>query len=163
MELLKTMKKSPVYHSSPNYKPSKSDVLAFEQNYKIHLPTDYFKFLLKYNGGSPEPCLFTKNTDLGIIVINWLNGLLEDENGLVWNIEIFDGRIPKRFLTIGDDSGGNQICLDVSLNSTNGAVYFWNHEEEYEFDNENEILNNMYFLTNSFESLITSLVTDEKL
>lgn len=155
------MKKPPVYHSSPNYKPSKADVLAFEQNYKIHLPTDYFKFLLNHNGGSPEPCLFTKNPDLGFIVINWLNGLLEGENGLVWNIEIYDSRIPKRFLAIGDDPGGNQICLDVSSNSTNGAVYFWNHEEEYEFDNETEILNNMSFLANSFERLIKSLVSDE--
>ncbi|MDO6675016.1 SMI1/KNR4 family protein [Tenacibaculum sp. 1B UA] len=157
------MKKHPVTYRSPNYKPSKAEVLAFEQNYKIHLPTDYFKFLLNHNGGSPEPCLFTKNPDLGIIVINWLNGLLKGKNGLVWNIEIFDGRIPKRFLAIGDDPGGNQICLDVSLNNTNGAVYFWKHEEEYLFTNEEAVLENMYFLANSFESLITSLVTDEEL
>ncbi|MDO6516600.1 SMI1/KNR4 family protein [Zobellia uliginosa] len=163
MELLKTMKKHPVTYRSPNYKPSKAEVFAFEQYYKIHLPTDYFKFLLNHNGGYPEPCLFTKNPDLGIIAINWLNGLLKGKNGLVWNIEIYDGRIPKRFLAIGDDPGGNQICLDVSSNSTNGAVYFWDHEEEYEFDNENEILNNMYFLTNSFGSLTTNLVTDEEL
>ncbi|WP_375580439.1 SMI1/KNR4 family protein [Marivirga tractuosa] len=147
----------------PDKKPTTSDIKTFEKKYGLQLPEDYIDYLLTHNGGSPEACLFTKNKELGYLILNEFYGLLtiDDQDDLAYNLGIFDGRIPKRCIAIGGDPGGNQYCLDVSNTASIGHIYFWDHEEEIHIEDETEISPNMYFLSNSFTNFKNSLIIDE--
>jgi SMI1-KNR4 cell-wall len=56
-------------------------------------------------------------------------------------------------IPIAEDDGGNLICISCSDNDK-GKIYFWNHEEE----NEDDLTANLYFVSNSFNEFIDSLV-----
>jgi hypothetical protein len=144
------------------YPPASEDaVLALEKFVGAPLPTDYRAFLLTYNGGRVEPSVFSMqncpNSTHGIL--NWLFGLHGGEYyDLLAAIDTYRDRVPPNLLPIGDDPGGNLICLSLS-GSDRGAVYFWDHEDEAEED-EAPSYENMYLIGNSFESFMDSLVED---
>ena len=58
------------------------------------------------------------------------------------------GRWPARFLSIAIDDCGNRFCLSLGEPDC-GSVYFWDHEEEAEDDEEPTELN-LYHLADSF-------------
>ncbi|MCR8929790.1 SMI1/KNR4 family protein [Priestia megaterium] len=56
-------------------------------------------------------------------------------------------------MPIADDPSGNQICIGIS-NQYFGQVYHWAHGEE------TEEMENIYFLSNSFNDFLNCLYED---
>lgn len=71
-------------------------------------------------------------------------------------IDIYEDRLPRAFLPIGNDPGGNVICLGVSEPHYE-AIYFWDHEEESE---DPEDMTNMYFLADNIYEFVDNLYKD---
>lgn len=114
----------------------------FEIKSEIKLPEKYKAFLLQWNGGYTEPSLFKISEEQGTSVVNVLNGIGDMYDNLEKVIDLYEGRLPKGFIPIGDDPGGNVICLGTKEPYCE-AIYFWDHEQECENPDD---MSNMYFL-----------------
>ena len=142
----------------PNKKLSLQEIEEFEIQYNITLPEKYKKFLLQSNGGKPEMNVFFISKDQGSSLVRGLFGLyIGGYKDLVQNIEIYDGRLPKGFLPIGDDPGGNLLCVGTDEKYYDN-IYFWDHEEEVtERDYSKNGLINMYFLAKDIYDFLDKL------
>ena len=116
---------------NPNpYGPLSEERLeAFERRIGTTLPPDYRAFLLRYNGGQPQPGGFWIKEGVEGSDVCRFYGL---HDGPTWYmIEAYLERpqlgIPPGLLVIGDDGTGNRICLSVREDER-GAVYFYDHE-----------------------------------
>ena len=67
----------------------------------------------------------------------------------------YEGRIPSTLLPIGEDAGGNQICLGIRGDIL-GKVYFWYHGGET-IPGEPMATNNTFLVANSFEEFVMSM------
>ena len=86
--------------------------------------------------------------------VNWFFGI---NTGKTYTdveaaLKTYRGRIPSRLFPIGDDPGGNLICLSTA-GSDAGAVFFWDHE----FEREEPTEDNVYFIAGSFEEFLNGL------
>ena len=138
--------------------PTEQDVFELDQQLGRPIPFDYRDFLLKHNGGSPTPeCFHIRGNRAGDIgIINWFYGLTSDEDYDIREAVLtLRERIPAHFLPIGDDPGGNQLCISLAGEDA-GTVYFWDHENEVD---EGEVpgYQNVYFVASSFGALLSSL------
>lgn len=135
------------------------DITDVERELGVSLPDDYRRFLQVYNGGSPEPNFFPiigdSSDDHGILQ-KFFCIQPGNYNNLVDYAKRFQGRVPPELLPIARDPGGNLICLAIT-GANKGKVYLWDHEEEVE---EGEIpgYDNIYLITDSFDSLLNSLI-----
>jgi hypothetical protein len=108
-------------------------VVALEGRLGHHLPADYREFLLRHNGGRPDPAVFRfavrsgRDTDS---TVDWFLALYDGEHS---NLETVIGwltdRTPPQLLPIAIDPFGNFVLLGLSGDSR-GKVYFWDHERE---------------------------------
>lgn len=117
------------------------------------LPVQYRDFLLEYNGGNVKPNVFKISDDEGETALNTLYGLDINESYDELS-SVFDslyGEIPNEFISIGDDSGGNQICLGTSEEYA-GKIYIFLHDIE-----PTEKMSNMFLISDSFDSFLDSL------
>jgi hypothetical protein len=132
----------------------------FEQNYGIKLPDDYRSFLLRYNGGSPEPGIvdFVQYGDNQSDIVNYLCGIHNGEYwaSLEWYTQTYKGRIPVGFIPFGYDPGGNLYLLGIDGIHL-GKVYFWDHENEAGLLDEEPSFENMSFIANSFAEFLSKL------
>lgn len=142
---------------SENLRTNKKSVEEFETKVKKKLDDEYKNFLIRYNGGEIEPNVFKISEEEGESAVNIIYGLnVEEEYDELSKIfDKLEGVIPENFLSIADDPGGNQICLGVSGEYV-GKIYLWIHDSV----NENE-MNNMFFLNDSFNSFLFSLYEAE--
>ena len=111
------------------------NVLAFENRYRISLPEQYRKFLLKYNGGiTPETEFKCKRTTSDIRAFY---GVGENINYYsfenVFEIVLRDilplsSFIEKSILPIAEDSWGNYITIGID-GVNKGNVFFCDHEK----------------------------------
>jgi len=114
---------------------TEADIADFERYLGCPLPRDYRKFLLNHNGGTPEPDGFSlvywggKSEDDQVSFYG-LGPSVREGHNLRWTQECFKGRIPSELLPIGDDPGGNQLCLCIH-GKQSGSVHFWDHELEH--------------------------------
>jgi hypothetical protein len=74
------------------------------------------------------------------------------------NHELLRSRMPPELIRIGEDPGGNQICLAIK-GPKKGSVYFWDHENEAP-DGEEPWYENVYLLADTFEKFVDSLYGD---
>jgi hypothetical protein len=125
------------------------------------IPPAYRKFLLEYNGGSPDPSDFTMatsphgKTELGTIKSFLGIGTDKATLNLDYILETFEGRLPADLFPIARDPGGNLIALGTEGSKTD-KVYFWDHEREA--DEGNPPTNrNLYLVSESFDQFIGSL------
>lgn len=109
---------------------------SLEVKYAIKFPQEYRDFLLKYNGGRPNPSKFHYLEVSGPYTDSRVDRFLAIYDGEYDNFEwmyttlkIKQVRMPSNLVPIASDPFGNQICISVSGNDT-GAVYFWDHEKE---------------------------------
>jgi cell wall assembly regulator SMI1 len=130
----------------------------FERQIGTTLPETYRSFLLRYNGGHPEPNMFPIQ---GFYADT--HGLLEwffciakgDVYDLAENEQLYHNRVPPDLLPIATDPGGNLICLAIE-GKNQGKIYFWHHEDEVG-KGIHPTYNNVYFVANSFDDLLNSL------
>ena len=114
---------------SNQYGPLDTERLrAIEAKLGVTLPDDYRAFLHEHNGGSPEPSDFVISDDEGEDTVSVLYGLHRDANySLEGNLAAYKTHIPRSMIPIGEDPGGNQLCLGL-VGAERGRVYFWDHE-----------------------------------
>ncbi len=133
------------------------DIIELESKINVKLPSDYKRFLLLHNGGHPKqncyPCI-DDNME-GSDIDSFLAFYEGSINSLITDINIYEDRIPKGFIPIACDSGGNLVCLGIG-DDKYGMIYFWEHEEEVEYGEE-PTLDNMYLIANNFTDFINSL------
>ena len=136
-------------------KISLKDVDIFEGEVGLVFPDDYKNFLTKYNGGTPTLANFNfYGKKEGSTIKRFFGIIIDSKNSIDWILDVYEGRLPRGFLPIADDVGGNLILLDCSLEQK--GVFFWDHEEEAE-DGEEPTMDNMCYISKNFDSFLSSL------
>jgi hypothetical protein len=147
-------------------KLSEAELVKFEEQIGFTLPESYRNFLLVYNGGEPSP-YFHK-------VPKWhfQQSLVVEFKGidpcseyvdLGEAIELLQDRLPKGFIPIGGDPGGNYVLISLD-GSTRGKIYFWDHEDEPEDCTENlSDYPNIYWLADDFKNFLNNLKEEDEL
>lgn len=141
--------------SNPYGPINPADIFEFEETNEVSLPDDYKDFLLKHNGGRPEPNgLQEPSTD-----VQWLFGMVEEPAwaSLFHALDTYEGRIPAWYMPIGTDSGGNLFIMSL-YEENKGVVALWWHEGEAE-KNGSEYFDNLTHVADSFSEFI-DLLTD---
>ncbi|MDF1996393.1 SMI1/KNR4 family protein [Peribacillus frigoritolerans] len=128
----------------------------FETENNVKLTEKYKGFLLKWNGGTPEPSVFDISDDQGKSVLNVFNGIGDMYDNLEKVIDIYEYRLPDGFIPIADDPAGNAICLGTKAPYMDN-IYFWDHEQEPENPDD---MSNMYFLANDINEFLEKLYED---
>lgn len=112
----------------------------FEEKLGFKLPSDYKEFILINNGGTPTDDLVydfidsvtesNNSSDIRefFVFYNGETDNYDDAMG-IYSSMIDEGVIDKTFFPIGDDSGGNTLCICVSENDY-GSIFFCDHELE---------------------------------
>jgi hypothetical protein len=99
------------------------DVSQFEMEIAARLPDDYRAFLLRYNGGYPQPNGFVGGNE----VLNYFFGLWQKRASLNYELLAYRDFIPKGMIPIACDPGGNLVLLEVAR-PNRGRIWFWDHE-----------------------------------
>ncbi|MBC1436124.1 SMI1/KNR4 family protein [Listeria rocourtiae] len=142
--------------SNPNGNLKEEDIQKFESINGVALPRVYRLFLKENNGGETEPNLFFISENQGASVLDSFFGLGDIYGNLQDFIDIYDGRLPDDFIPIGNDPGGNAICVSINEDNSDN-IYFWDHEEETENPNE---MSNVFLLANDIEEFINNFYED---
>lgn len=131
-----------------NYKDSSIDIIeSVEHRLQIALPEDYKQFVLKYDGGYPNPNHF--KVDGKVEIFNNLISLDENEYDNIYEIlEDLQERFGDQLIPFAEDGFGNFLCFDYSADKN---IVFWNHEKNCDDFNEST------FVCSSFSSLIENL------
>ena len=117
------------------------DMIAqFENDLNLSLPSDYKSFMLKVNGGTPEDdWMFSfvdsangelNNSDLRELFV-FYNEVNDNYDDIIriYKSMVSEKLISPLYFPIGDDSGGNPICINLS-DDEYGAVFYCDHELE---------------------------------
>lgn len=137
---------------------SLEQIEQFERRNGIVLPDSYKTFLLCNNGGEPMPDRLLVPGWYGqSTAVNHFFGLggdsSDDLETMLPNVEDY---VPKGYVPIVDDPGGNLFCLHTG-NSQHGAIYFWDHEELHGDDPRN-----LRKVAGSIDELLDKLLSSEK-
>ncbi len=137
--------------NSANPTISLQDINLFQNENEVNLPQSYVEFLLKYNGGYPEESNFKISEEQGESLVNKFYGLGDMKSNLGKVFDLLEEEIPKEFISIANDPGGNEILIGVS-GKFKGKIYFWVHDIEP----ENE-MGNMFILADDFDEFLNNL------
>lgn len=119
--------------SGPKIEASAIENLERELAYSF--PDDYKRFLLGFNGGTPETNSFdvpATKTGSGVRIFYGVLGAGKDED-LVHEQRLLKDRLPVGIIAIAEAVGGNRVCLSLRAEDR-GTVFFWDHELESEED-----------------------------
>lgn len=117
-----------------------------EKMWHVKLPSDYYQFLLRTNGGVPKKCEFKLNAH--VYAIKSFLCILEDtENSEFgsYDIDVVLSQIEERLtdnedlvgcelLPIAELFAGDYLCLDFRLNKEKPHICIWDHEESGELE-----------------------------
>ncbi|MCE3200953.1 SMI1/KNR4 family protein [Paenibacillus sonchi] len=132
---------------------SMEQIEKFESKHGISLPDQYKGFLQEFNGGRPVPKMFKISDEQGPDIVRLFFGIGDMYGNLDENIKIYEDRLPIGFVPIGNDPGGNVICIGTDEEFA-GKIYFWDHEEEPEDPDD---MSNVYLLANSFSDFLEQM------
>jgi cell wall assembly regulator SMI1 len=113
---------------------SPDEIEKVESELGVELPDDYRSFLQRTNGGDLEDNFLPPEADAGARYL-YSAGPNDDDDifDLVTAATFYspqspsDAEIDPDYLPIGEDDGGNVICLKVR-GDDRGATYFWAHD-----------------------------------
>jgi hypothetical protein len=147
---------------SDNPPTSEAEIAKFEKANSVKLPDAYRSFLLQQNGGHPTPDK--------IAVPKWEGGYtglnrffaIKPERGLQHYHDRFEDRVPKGFLPIADDPGGNLFLLALKGKRA-GQIYLWDHEDELDDEGDSkQDMSNMYKVAEDIDDFLQNkLMPDE--
>jgi hypothetical protein len=139
---------------------SEQQIRDLETQMESRLSRDYREFLLKYNGGRPTPAFFPiRGYDKSAFgEIRYFFGINIKMNSLniLWNFEIYHGRLPLNLILIAGDDVGNVICISTA-GWNEGFVYFWDHDAEH----IPPTYDNVYLVAESFQQLVDSIYFED--
>jgi cell wall assembly regulator SMI1 len=136
---------------------TRSDIDKVERQFDISFPDAYIRYLLAYNGGRVTPAVFrivgSSRGDRGIL--HQLFSIAPGQIGnLASSIQRHLGRMPAEIVPIGNDPGGEMICIGVRGDST-GAIFMWDRTGEVE--DGATYWGNIYRLSASLDEFFASL------
>jgi cell wall assembly regulator SMI1 len=113
---------------------SADEIERVESELGVELPGDYRAFLQRQNGGDLEENFLPPEADASARYL-YSAGPNDDDDidDLVTAATFYspdspaDPEIDPAYLPIGEDDGGNVVCLKVR-GDDRGAVYFWAHD-----------------------------------
>lgn len=131
------------------------EIVELERYIEASLPLGYRQFLLQHNGGrvSPDCFDFVRDGKVTHGGVDWFLHIGNAESSNLYDyINTYRDRVPKGYLPIAHDPGGNLVVLSLQ----DDGVYFWDHDEEVE---EGEVagMQNMYWIAGSFNEFLDSL------
>lgn len=138
------------------YQPTdEQSVEKFEELIGFPLPADYRSFLLTTNGGhKPKPEGFKTETGESSM-LSYLYPVSDEEGyDLQEHFHDMRAKLPTGVIRIGEDIGGNPICLALTGNDE-GAVLFMDHEVET--SPREDGWDNLYFCARSFTEFMENL------
>jgi hypothetical protein len=133
----------------------------FEKTYDRVIPVPYRKFLLKYNGGRPDPSEFKmrgprgRGDQVGEVKRFFGINVPEKTLDLGYALETFRERLPKNLFPVARDPGGNLIGITTEGDAA-GQILFWDHEREAD-EGEPPTDRNLYFIADSFDEFLNGL------
>jgi hypothetical protein len=131
------------------------ELQEFEDRTGIVLPDSYKEFLLKTNGGQPEPREFYIPECGTSALIGTFYGI--DERGKPLDVETelagLREQLPTGVVPIGEDPGGNRLLIGTSAKHQ-GQVYYWDSANRFECTSEKK---NTYLVAKSMTELLESL------
>jgi SMI1 / KNR4 family (SUKH-1) len=141
---------------------TEDELAAAERQLGVNLPDDYRSFMLRYNGGQPEPDGFDViwrddrecGQDWRTSTLSWFLSLDERRgyNLLKYNQPGFAGRIPRGTIAIAVDAGGNLILLALE-GPYAGRILFWVREYEVE-EGEEPGYDNVGIIADNFDQFL---------
>lgn len=138
------------------------DLKALQEMIGFELPDDYSVFLKLYNGGKPklDSLKIHKRKKEELWSLGYFFGLHNKEYwaSIFWAIKSLENRIPKEFLPIADNSGGDYYVMNLSKEKF-GQIFIWEHNNE-SAKNGTKYYKNTTFLFHSFSELIQNLTID---
>lgn len=139
---------------------NENELIALSKKIGYELPNDYIEFLRQHNGGYVKNSIssYYKNGEQKFILTSMF-GLGADDD-LISQFETYKNRIPNTCIPIGRDAGGNLVCLNLSEDRY-GYVYFWDHEEEFNYEEEKITINNLHFIAETFNEFLNSIERDD--
>ena len=151
--------------------PSDSNIeellFCFEIVIAAKLPQSYTEFIKYYQSTivfELDVCFHPLNATPwdkkdGTQDLELLYGIIHSDQNLHNAYKTYATRMPSSIIPIGEASGGNLICLDVS-NEHNCQVYFWDHENECLITGSNKTdYNNLYLIAETFPDFLSRLQT----
>lgn len=127
---------------------TEQDINDFCEQYKIELPPDYVKFMLKYNGGSSNYRTFKYEMDGDVHEdnIEYFIPLKSERSDNVlssYREPMMLSRIPEWLFVIGENGSGDCICIAIS-GKQKGKLFFWIHDLETEDEYGNPSCDNIF-------------------
>lgn len=136
--------------------PSEADLDQFERQVGVGLPLEYRRFLKEVNGGEPsENLLWDADKER---VVNYLFSLTAPESSnfsIKKNLIVYEGRFPGELICIGSAGGGDLILLSVRGRKI-GAIYYWDHNLEAEYEG-GEYWDNIEYISDSLSEFFDML------
>lgn len=133
-----------------------AELSNYERKLGLQLPSDYRKFLLEFNGGSPRPnCFNFKGGNTGSQVLSFFG--FGSFYNVLEELETYNGRLPKRFFPVAAEAGGNLLCISLSGEDA-GSIYFWDHELEADLSQGQtpDSVSNTILVADSFSEFLDS-------
>jgi hypothetical protein len=113
---------------------SPEEIERVESELEVELPDDYREFLQRQNGGDLEENFLPPEADASARYLYSAGPNDDDDIDDLVSAATFyspdspaDPEIDPDYLPIGEDDGGNVVCLKVR-GDDRGAVYFWTHD-----------------------------------
>jgi hypothetical protein len=134
-------------------------VSKLEKKLKIQIPKLFRDLLLQYNGFGIVPNSFVCSLENGYN--------LENSNDKIYQVSLeyfhsvkdieldFNSdSVPKDLLTISRCNGGGDRILIGLFGEKEGKIYYWDHENQEELDEDFQSYANIYYLCESIEELM---------
>jgi cell wall assembly regulator SMI1 len=133
----------------------KSTLASFESKLGIMLPDAYRRFLLKSNGGRPDPAYFDVPSwpDGGISVGDFFGIRSQRAANLQFWIDEAGNELLPDFIPVADDPGGNLLCLRLT-EPDRGAIYYWDASPDRDLD---ETTGTMFKVAESIDEFLKRL------
>jgi hypothetical protein len=132
---------------------------ALEDRLGTVLPPEYRAWLLRFNGGRPDPARFRYKYERGAYTDSSVAWFFAVHDGPYENFErkyrafkLLQRRLPEHLVPIAGDPFGNMICMSFG-GEDKGKIYFWDHEEEP----AEPSYDNCHLIADSFDEFITGL------
>lgn len=103
------------------------DIALIEMQFDVELPDSYRKFLLDYNGGTPNPDTVdvpgAPDSPTDVQVFFGIGREVESSD-LAWNVALVRERCPQlRAFPVACDSGGNLFCISGKGGDLRNIIY----------------------------------------
>lgn len=139
--------------------PQQQDLEDFENWMKLPLPPNFRDFLLSQNGGIPEKSIIKVGDKER--VVQKLYAITNESKifTLAHLRKTYKDRIPKNMLPFGDDPAGNLFLMRLDDGESYGNIYFWDHENEADVEEEPSYAN-VHFIAHTFDEFLSKLTKD---